>query len=242
MLLSWHYLALDDPDAARHVIAEARDAPSEAWAPICWYENDLEAARDILRGVELEDLSGTNYFDPYVLRAFRDQALVHEDPRARQLMRAVVEKWDPTVGHAKWTDAIWQVDFVLVAAQWRTSIGQRRSAATSARAALEWIELEERKSGRQHIFADERATALAMLGQSDAAIATLERAFAAGRHGWLDVDREPAFAALREDPRFRALTVKKRARVSEQRKVLEQMRRAGAVPLRMMPRSAVHPC
>jgi len=30
--------------------------------------------------------------------------------------------------------------------------------------------------------------------------------------------------------------------VSEQRKVLEQMRRAGAVPLRMMPRSAAHPC
>jgi TolB-like protein/DNA-binding winged helix-turn-helix (wHTH) protein len=242
--LSSHYLALDDPDAARHVISELHDPRPEAWVPICLYENDLEGAHNILRGVGLEDLSGSNYTDPYVLRAVRDQALVSGDLRARKFMQAVAEKWDPTVGQATWSagQVTWQVDFILVAAQWRKSIGERRSAEASARAALEWIELEERKPGRQYKFDDERATALAILGQSDAAIAALERAFAAGRLQWLDVDREAAFAALRDDPRFRAFTVKKRAHVNAQRKILEQMRRDETVPLRTMSASTARPC
>jgi hypothetical protein len=56
------------------------------------------------------------------------------------------------------------------------------------------------------------------------------------------VVREPAFDALRDDPRFRALTDKKRAHVNAQRKILEQMRRDGTVPLRMMPASTARPC
>jgi hypothetical protein len=245
VLLSTHYLALDDPDAARHVIAGLRDPPPEAWVPICLYENDLEGARNILRGFGLEDLSGTKYTDPYVLRAVRDQALGSGDLRARELMRAMAEKWDPTVGQAKLrvSEAIWQIDFILVAAQWRKSIGELRSAEASARAALEWMELHDpRPFGLYDDEDDERAAALAILGQGDAAIAVLERAFADGKRGRWNPDREPAFATFRDAPRFRALTVKKRADVSAQRKLLEQMRRDGTVPPRMMSASTAHPC
>jgi TolB-like protein/DNA-binding winged helix-turn-helix (wHTH) protein/Tfp pilus assembly protein PilF len=238
-LLSSHYLALGDPDAARHVIAELRDPPRAEWAPICWYENDLDGAHEILRGVALEVFEGVHYSDPYVLRAVRDQAFVRNDSRARLLMRAIAEKWDPTVGHATWTNADWQIDFILVVAEWRKSIGEQRSAEASARAALDWMEREERKP---HKFEYERAMALAILGHGDAAIATLERAFAAGRHAWFDGEREPAFAALRENSRFRALMLKQRDHVSAQRKSLEQMRSDGTVPLRSMPASAAHPC
>ena len=245
VVLSSHYLALDDPDAARHVIAGLRDPPPEAWVPVCLYENDLEGARNILRGLGLEDLAGDQITDPYVLRAVRDQALRSGDPRARKLMRAMAEKWDPTVGQAKWVDdeiwqEIWQIDFILVAAQWRKSIGELRSAEASARAALEWMELHDPTPFG--VYDDERATALAILGQGDAAIAVLERAFADGRRGGWNPDREPEFAAFRDDPRFRALTVKKRTHVSAQRKVLEQMRRDGTVPLRTMSVSTARPC
>jgi hypothetical protein len=240
-MLSMLYLELNDPRAARHLISELPDGPPEAWIPICLYENDLEGARNILRGFGLEDLSGYQFTDPYVVRAIRDQALARDDPRARKLMRAVAEKWDPTVGHTKWTYAFWQTDFMLVAAQWRKSIGELRSAEASARAVLEWIELQDRTPfGGENVA--ERATALAILGQGDAAIAVLERAFADGkRGGWLS-DREPAFAAFRDDPRFRALTVKKRAHVSAQRKLLEQRRRDGTVPPRTMSASTARPC
>jgi TolB-like protein/DNA-binding winged helix-turn-helix (wHTH) protein/Flp pilus assembly protein TadD len=242
-MLSMLYLELNDPEAARHLIAELPDAPPEAWIPICLYENDLEGARNILRGFGLEDLSGNQFTDPYVVRAVRDQALVSGDLRARKLMQAVAEKWDPTVGQAKWrADSIWQIDFILVAAQWRKSIGELRSAEASARAVLELIELEKRKPGRQDSLEGEHILALAILGRRDAAIAALERAFADGKRGGWNPDREPAFAAFRDDPRFRALTVKQRAHVSAQRKLLEQMRRDGIVPLRTMSASIASPC
>lgn len=213
-MLSMLYLELNDPEAARYLIAELPDAPREAWIPICLYEKDVERIRDILRAVGIEDLSGNDWPDPYVVRAIRDLALASGDLRARRLMRDLAKKWDPTIGDAKPGEAIWQGDFILVAAQWRKSIGERRSADASARAVLDELD-------------PENAVALAMLGGNDAALAAL-----GDLPGWYDLDREPAFAALRADPRFRALAAKTQEHVSAQRKLLEQMRARGEVPTR----------
>ena len=94
------YLDLDDPDGARHVIAELADPPPETWVPICLYENNLEGAHRILRGVGLNDIA-LDQLHTYVLHAVRDRALASgELGGAREAMQAVAEKWDPTVSAA----------------------------------------------------------------------------------------------------------------------------------------------
>ena len=81
-------------------------------------------------------------------------------------------------------------------------------------------------------------------GRDEAALAALERGFAAGDlHGWwYDVDREPAFAAFRDHPRFKTLAAQTRAHASAQRKLLEQMRRDRTIPRRTMTASTARPC
>jgi TolB-like protein/DNA-binding winged helix-turn-helix (wHTH) protein/Tfp pilus assembly protein PilF len=251
--LSMLYLDLHDPDAARNVIAELADPPPETWVPICLYENDLEGAHRILRGVGLKDIALDQLHIP-VLLAVRDRALANGDHAgARELMQAVAEKWDPIVSAAVAGLAVQSpgdlplAGMDLVAAQWQKSIGEQRRAEASARAVMEWLDLVEGQAppGRLAPWFDRtRAVALAMLGRNEAALAALERAFAAGNiYGWwYDVDREPAFAALREDPRFKTLAAHARAHANAQRKLLEQMRRDGTVPLRTMSASMARAC
>lgn len=256
--LSHLYLDLDDPDAARNVIAELAIPPPEAWVPICLYENDLEGAHDILRGVDLDDVPLTQ-LHMFLLRAVRDRSLTSgELGVARDLMQGIAEQWDPTVRAANADDlaralarrpdgALDYPEDILAAAQWRKAIGELPSAEPSARAALEWLDRVEEQQGRwgpAHWFDRRRAVALALLGRDEAALAALERGFAAGDlHGWwYDVDREPAFAAFRDHPRFRALAAQARAHASAQRKLLEQMRRDGTVQLRTMSVSTARPC
>jgi hypothetical protein len=116
----------------------------------------------------------------------------------------------------------------------------------SAQAALRWLGLAEEQQRRWAAawFDRRRALGFAILGRNDAALAALERAFAAGelRGWWYDVDREPAFAALREDARFKTLAAQARAHARAERKLLQQMRRDGTVPLRTMSASTLRPC
>ena len=75
--------------------------------------------------------------------------------------------------------------------------------------------------------------ALALNGETDAAIATLERSYASGRatsEWWCHLEAEPAYDALRKIPRFEALRRKVRDHVAEQRHELERLRKEGLVP------------
>ena len=157
--LSMLYLDLDDPDAARNVIAELADPPPETWVPICLYENDLEGAHRILRGVRLKDIALDQLHIP-VLLAVRDRALASGDHAgARELMQAVAEKWDPIVSAAdagKLSSAVAgrppgggdYPEDLLAAAQWQKSIGEQRRAEASARAVVEWLDLVEGQAPR----------------------------------------------------------------------------------------------
>ena len=77
--------------------------------------------------------------------------------------------------------------------------------------------------------------ALGLNGETDAAIAILERSYASGEatsNWWLYLEAEPAYDALRKIPRFEALRRKVRAHVAEQRQELARLRKEGLVPQR----------
>ena len=77
------------------------------------------------------------------------------------------------------------------------------------------------------------ALALALNGDREASIATLQRHANAGdlHVDWqISFELEPAIAAMREDPRFQELVRKTREHVAAERRALDQMRAGGLVP------------
>jgi len=76
--------------------------------------------------------------------------------------------------------------------------------------------------------------ALAMNGEGDAAIDMLERSMAQSAKPviawWQLFEIEPAFATLREDPRFEAFRAKVRAHIAAQRRELERLQADGLLP------------
>ena len=254
--LSLLYLDLDDPDAARDAIADVADEHAAAWLPVCLYENELEAAQEILRETDENELLPLDQLYPFILRTIRDQAGANRNRvGASKMMQSVAHNLDFAVGAVdpeilRRTVAgrgSWYLDDLLVAAQWQKSIGQRARAEASARAALDRIALDrrKRKGRRPYTFDRERAMAFAILGENDASLAALDQAIADRRWlrlWWYDSRREPAFGALRKDPRFQETVVKMRTHVDEQRKLLDQMRRDGMVPRREMNASTSYPC
>jgi hypothetical protein len=81
--------------------------------------------------------------------------------------------------------------------------------------------------------AEVRAAALAVLGDTDAALAALETSFSAAKAWWwYDIERAPEFQALRANPRFQDLARQVRDNAAKQAALLAAMRRAGDIPNR----------
>ena len=75
--------------------------------------------------------------------------------------------------------------------------------------------------------------ALALAGRNDEAIAMLQRQVASGSgtpDAWFYFEVEPAYDALRRDPRFAEMRTAVRAQAQTERRELERLRAAGLVP------------
>jgi len=98
------------------------------------------------------------------------------------------------------------------------------------------MERETRGEGRPEFwYVFQHPVALALDGQPEAAMALLERSYAAGQATgawWLFLEAEPAYDALRKAPRFEALRRKVREHIAEQREELARLRAQGLVPQR----------
>src|SRR4030095_893953 len=93
------------------------------------------------------------------------------------------------------------------------------------------MERETRVEGRPELwYLRGYAMALGLNGETDAAIAILERLYASGQATsawWLVLEAEPAYDALRKIPRFEALRGKVREHIAEERRKVIRMRKEG---------------
>jgi TolB-like protein/DNA-binding winged helix-turn-helix (wHTH) protein len=103
------------------------------------------------------------------------------------------------------------------------------------RAIIDWIDSPIAANWDKVYMRRARAQALMLLGQRDAALAELAASFLGDNdytQWWYALDRDPVWQDVRSDARFVALREAVVARVSRERKELDELRARGDVPLR----------
>jgi predicted Zn-dependent protease len=119
----------------------------------------------------------------------------------------------------------------ILLAQLRLARGEREAAVAELRALLAWMDDNERFGLHHH----PRAQALMLLGDTDRALAELAAAYDEDRdyrQWWYVLGRDPTWAPVRADPRFRAISDAARAHVRRERATLDALRLDGKVPPR----------
>jgi tetratricopeptide (TPR) repeat protein len=115
-------------------------------------------------------------------------------------------------------------------------MGQTARAKQLLEASLDTLDRDEREYQRGEIWTLlMRPIALALLGRNDEAIALLQkRTINKGGSGdaWYVFELEPAFAAIRHDPRFIAVYAQRQAHARTEREALQHLRAQELVPRR----------
>jgi hypothetical protein len=134
------------------------------------------------------------------------------NPRTESLPQSIAA---PTLGH-----------ILLVA-------GERKKGEMLLAQTIQWIDEHPRYGlvGNRRV----RATSLMLLGERDQALSDLKASIETGhdiRHWWYLIDRDPVWAPVHDDPRFKAIAGYCRKAASTQRAKLDALRRSGKVPAR----------
>ena len=111
--------------------------------------------------------------------------------------------------------------------------GERKKGEMLLAQTIQWLDAHPRYGlvGNRRV----RATSLMLLGERDQALSDLKASMETGhdiRHWWYVVDRDPVWAPVHGDPRFRAIADYCRQAARAQRARLDALRRAGKVPVR----------
>jgi hypothetical protein len=111
--------------------------------------------------------------------------------------------------------------------------GEKARATQVARASLASIErvVDDPQSRPTALYW--RAVALAVLGDSEGALQSLQAAAHDGvRWGWWLIEREPAFAELKSDVRYQAIIAELSDLATKQATLVAEMRKAHTLPQR----------
>jgi TolB-like protein/DNA-binding winged helix-turn-helix (wHTH) protein/lipoprotein NlpI len=235
--LMWFYVHLDDVDAARDVLrgfdAAFAGAPIEE-ALICYRAGNLERADQLARAAPLNDADSDQGGIAFSIatEAIVERALARHSPdTARQFIMAIPDlKKDH--GKIAIVDDNWPY-FVQLAGLERQA-GNLGTATSLAQAILEYLERPSNAPGPPGAIDWTRASALAVLGRNDDALAALERLERSGNpmRWWVTIDRDPNFVALRATPRFQSMVAARRAWLIDQQQLVQQMRQRGEIPVR----------
>ena len=233
-LLLLSYLDLEDVAAAEQVADGAGRRSTEAQAIFAMHTHEWERAGE-LAYASITHRTFSAIVLGEMLFAVRMHARVAGDThRARLLVEELAGvTWDATgrpmlPGGSPIRETVVALADLLIL-DGDPERGQRLLAELIAR-----MHREVGEEGRPELwYFAWHPVALAMNGDRDEAIAMLERAHAQDLFfygDWFRLEVEPAFDDIRKDPRFQTMLRKVRARVVEQRRELETMRRQGLVP------------
>jgi len=227
--LAWMYLDVDDPDAAQDVWWSPPDAPPHLMPGIHLYRGNTRAAAEVARKV-----LATPEHPAHSLAALamRDEAVASGD------YAGAIATVEPVYLRQKenWTRVNADRGLAEAYASLLIFAGRRQEGEHIVRSLLSRIEADE--IGRPaHWFANERAPLYAVLGENERALAELAAGQKLGHwnNWWYTADRDPAFAHVRQDSRFRALADAAKKHRLQQRALVDDMRRKGEIPRRGAP-------
>ena len=227
------YLSVGDAEAASEIAGNPPPGNAARTIPILLYRREWLAAgesayRSLAQGTSTPI---DNRIDIIAIRMHaRTSGAVERARRALEALAGV--KWDasgrPTLPQRlNRENAIGLADMLLEA-------GDQGRGRLLLEAILAQTRYEIERKGRHEMwYWTWNPIALALTGRNDEAIAMLQRQVASGAgmpDAWFYFEVEPAYDALRHDPRFIAMLALVRAQAQAERRELERLRAAGLVP------------
>jgi DNA-binding winged helix-turn-helix (wHTH) protein/Tfp pilus assembly protein PilF len=223
-MLANFYLDVDDPDTAAALLP---DSPKtiDARTALAQYRGDVHRAAEIAASAADNPYIWIHHSLSPLAEAIRDSEVSRSDPTAAvRLLESVKAQWPrfPTGQRA----------FSAIYAHALQLAGDQRRARETAESLLRLLEAEA--TGRPPFwFGRERATAFMVLGQDELALVELagNQRLNQFARWWYTGERDPLYARLHSDARFRELVAAAANHRREQRAILETWRSRGEVPL-----------
>ncbi|MBS0366948.1 MAG: winged helix-turn-helix domain-containing protein [Proteobacteria bacterium] len=252
--LVWFYVELGDLPAARDVLRRYEPgarAMQASEALLCYRAGNLARTEVLLRATGREaGADNDGYSWAIAPQALIERAIAsHDAARARQFI-VTLPGLKRTQGAPEVIDE--NFPWIMQLAELEHSAGNPAVARGLARRILQYL---DSRDGQREIAGggDEwaRASASAILGRSDAALAHLENLIGSGQQSqplqptlaasrvamgglawWARIERDPDFASLRSTPRFQAIISALRLWQQDQLRQLALLRARGEVPIR----------
>lgn len=244
------YLEVGDLPAALALMRDARpptkQSAKETWISISIYQRDVKRAAEMARSAMREWLppaSGSALLnDELRLHAVHQELMGWPWPAANALRDEAILTGDfaPALDLIERATLLFSNSslmrnrgLVLAYAHVLLLSGETRRGREVLTSLLEQLDAEQ--IGRPpHMYAWERATAFAMLGDDERALTELAASQKTGRYAgwWYTAELDPVYSRIRKDPRFQALAAQAQAHRDQQRALLDKMRGSGKVPAR----------
>lgn len=225
------YLDIGELDTAKQVLEESRERDSVGQIPLLLYEQAWKKAGE-LAFVAGRPLSGIDRVAT-VWAVSQYATETGEPARPREFLESFTNIGWNGQGEPNIDDATHDLAASVELAAILLANGDANRGRLLLRAALRVMAREAQVRGDMW-YGYTRPQALALLGETDAAIEELRKSIDTGSLAawWYRLESEHAYDALRHDPRFVAILEQVKNHIAAQRLQLDAMRAAGAVPRR----------
>jgi TolB-like protein/DNA-binding winged helix-turn-helix (wHTH) protein len=221
------YLDVDEPQAAESLSRQNAVVEASTAAVRALYAGDTRRAGEAALAAGSFEFGAAERWG--VTLALRDHAL-RGGPRSR-IMALLADRYGlPADG--RWNLSASNFREALLLAHLLLTTGRRDAGSTRVDEVIAWIDANGFMGPVYNLRT--KAQALALKGESDAALVLLAESFEKLDYTqwWYTLDRDPVWASLRSDPRFVAMAGKVRAHIATERSNLQQLRDAGQIPRR----------
>lgn len=224
------YLDAGDPDAARAIAETTPATRAASRILLAQYAGDWRGAgiAALGRGGHLFNLYQTWNWP----QAVRDYALqTREYDRGAQ---AIASRYGFDLKNPRTTGPA-QVNAAPALGNILLAKGDKVAGTRLLAQTVQWI--DSHPVYGMHVHMRLRATAMMLLGERSEALSNLRASVETGHdihHWWYVVNRDPVWAPVRSDPRFRAIAEMCREAAMQQRSKLDRLRQTGKVPTRTM--------